>query len=315
SLNYTFRMHDARVGRFFAVDPLEKEYPFYSTYAFSGNRVLDAKEIEGKEPGFEFGLWLTGQIIKAKLSLTNSMQRIVAPVTQNNETINNNILISEKRKHELYQIDAISSSVDLSGKLLATAVVANTVVFGGGALAAETGVLSAAGTAISTELGYMASSGPAWAGYFSSQFTYQGILESSKYNMVVNSSTNLFGQIAANDFKFDKDINIIQPLFAGLTKCTFSNLGESSFKLDYNFNFSGNSFSEFTGTYISNSFGYKMSESFQGITKPIINFSGSTKSIFDIYGGSAIEVIENGIGDEISEKLNEQFSLKKEPKQ
>jgi RHS repeat-associated protein len=50
SLNYTFRMHDPRVGRFFAVDPLEKKYPFYSPYQFSGNRVIDMVELEGLEP-------------------------------------------------------------------------------------------------------------------------------------------------------------------------------------------------------------------------------------------------------------------------
>lgn len=43
-------MHDPRVGRFFAVDPLAKEYPFYSPYAFSGNRVINAVELEGLEP-------------------------------------------------------------------------------------------------------------------------------------------------------------------------------------------------------------------------------------------------------------------------
>jgi RHS repeat-associated protein len=50
SLNYAFRMHDPRVGRFFATDPLEKKYTWYSPYAFSGNRVIDSKEIEGLEP-------------------------------------------------------------------------------------------------------------------------------------------------------------------------------------------------------------------------------------------------------------------------
>ncbi|GGD34360.1 hypothetical protein GCM10011343_25320 [Flavobacterium orientale] len=50
SLNYTFRMHDPRVGRFFAVDPLASEYPWYSPYSFSGNRVLDMVELEGLEP-------------------------------------------------------------------------------------------------------------------------------------------------------------------------------------------------------------------------------------------------------------------------
>ena len=35
SLNYKFRMHDPRVGRFFAVDPLAPDYPHNSPYAFS----------------------------------------------------------------------------------------------------------------------------------------------------------------------------------------------------------------------------------------------------------------------------------------
>jgi hypothetical protein len=50
SINYTFRMHDPRLGRFFAVDPLIGKYPFYSSYSFSGNRVIDAIELEGLEP-------------------------------------------------------------------------------------------------------------------------------------------------------------------------------------------------------------------------------------------------------------------------
>lgn len=43
-------MHDPRVGRFFAVDPLAPKYPFYSPYQFSGNRVIDMVELEGLEP-------------------------------------------------------------------------------------------------------------------------------------------------------------------------------------------------------------------------------------------------------------------------
>ena len=49
SLNYTFRMHDPRVGRFFAVDPLFKQYPWNSSYAFSENRLIDAIDLEGAE--------------------------------------------------------------------------------------------------------------------------------------------------------------------------------------------------------------------------------------------------------------------------
>jgi RHS repeat-associated protein len=49
SLNYTFRMHDPRVGRFFARDPLSPKYPFYSPYQFSGNKVVQFIELEGCE--------------------------------------------------------------------------------------------------------------------------------------------------------------------------------------------------------------------------------------------------------------------------
>ncbi len=49
SINYTFRMHDSRLGRFFNVDPLSPNYPGNSQYAFSLNRVIDAIELEGLE--------------------------------------------------------------------------------------------------------------------------------------------------------------------------------------------------------------------------------------------------------------------------
>jgi RHS repeat-associated protein len=47
SINYTFRMHDPRLGRFFAVDPLSKKFPYNSAYAFSENRLIDGVELEG----------------------------------------------------------------------------------------------------------------------------------------------------------------------------------------------------------------------------------------------------------------------------
>jgi RHS repeat-associated protein len=49
SVNYKYRMHDPRVGRFFAVDPLATSYPWNSPYAFSENKVIYAIELEGLE--------------------------------------------------------------------------------------------------------------------------------------------------------------------------------------------------------------------------------------------------------------------------
>ncbi len=49
SLNYKYRMHDPRLGRFFAVDPLANKYSYNSPYAFSENVVINANELEGLE--------------------------------------------------------------------------------------------------------------------------------------------------------------------------------------------------------------------------------------------------------------------------
>ena len=42
-------MHDPRVGRFFATDPLEAKYPWNSPYSFSENKVINSVELEGLE--------------------------------------------------------------------------------------------------------------------------------------------------------------------------------------------------------------------------------------------------------------------------
>ncbi len=49
SVNYKYRMHDPRIGRFFAIDPLARKYPWYTPYQFSGNKVIDHVELEGLE--------------------------------------------------------------------------------------------------------------------------------------------------------------------------------------------------------------------------------------------------------------------------
>ena len=49
SVNYEYRMHDPRLVRFFAIDPLAPDYPHNSPYAFSENRMIDAVELEGLE--------------------------------------------------------------------------------------------------------------------------------------------------------------------------------------------------------------------------------------------------------------------------
>ena len=48
--SFKWRNYDPAIGRFFNVDPLTEKYNTWSPYAFSGNRVVDARELEGLEP-------------------------------------------------------------------------------------------------------------------------------------------------------------------------------------------------------------------------------------------------------------------------
>jgi len=54
SLNFEYRMHDPRLGRFFAIDPLTRDYPWNSPYAFSENVLINAIELEGLEQIWTF---------------------------------------------------------------------------------------------------------------------------------------------------------------------------------------------------------------------------------------------------------------------
>jgi RHS repeat-associated protein len=54
SLNFEYRMHNPRLGRFMATDPLEKDYPWNSPYAFSENTLINAVELEGLERRYVF---------------------------------------------------------------------------------------------------------------------------------------------------------------------------------------------------------------------------------------------------------------------
>jgi len=46
---FKYRIHDARIGRFLSIDPLSPDYPHYTPYSFSGNKVIQYVELEGLE--------------------------------------------------------------------------------------------------------------------------------------------------------------------------------------------------------------------------------------------------------------------------
>jgi RHS repeat-associated protein len=48
--DYGMRIYDPRLGRFLSVDPLTKDYPWYSPYQFAGNSPIKFIDLDGLEP-------------------------------------------------------------------------------------------------------------------------------------------------------------------------------------------------------------------------------------------------------------------------
>lgn len=48
--SFKWRNYDPAIGRFFNIDPLTEKYVDWGPYVFSGNRIIDARELEGLEP-------------------------------------------------------------------------------------------------------------------------------------------------------------------------------------------------------------------------------------------------------------------------
>jgi len=47
--DYGFRIYDSRIGKFLSVDPLTKDYPWYTPYQFAGNKPIWAIDLDGLE--------------------------------------------------------------------------------------------------------------------------------------------------------------------------------------------------------------------------------------------------------------------------
>jgi RHS repeat-associated protein len=80
SVNYTFRMCDPRLGRFFAVDPLASKYPHNSPYAFSENRVIDGVELEGLE--WETIKTNSGKVIAIQVTVNLTFENLPAHISE-----------------------------------------------------------------------------------------------------------------------------------------------------------------------------------------------------------------------------------------
>ena len=124
SLNYTFRMHDPRIGRFFAIDPMTQKYPFYSTYSFSGNKVIAFVELEGGEDrwvvkdnavvherGPRVGIMDNKAVAIAKLEKSRAIHRNRTPhmLSANKRTPAQQAEINYKVRKEKFQAEMYSN--------------------------------------------------------------------------------------------------------------------------------------------------------------------------------------------------------------
>ena len=320
SLNYTFRMHDPRIGRFFAVDPLSPKYPFYSPYAFSGNRVIDMVELEGMEPSKPGEGTSTGSA--EHTGADGCPNGVPLPATKLAEVV----------------IPGKPASM-LKSALKATAkAISNTMSGIGGALTGASSIspeLNAAYNAdyapatdnksVAMVYGIIAApllieavpivaggyeaycswyTGTALSNYFAGATVATVTADLFGVNSLrvgtVNALTNTVGQLQ-NNGGFD-NFNYFQPISAGLFKNPFvSNFGESFFNLNSKGDLSTNSLTSkaFLSTFGSNWLGGKISAKLEINVgyKPVENF-------LNFFTGSTTEVLENKIGDGIGNTVD-----------
>lgn len=68
--DYGFRIYNPRIARFLSVDPLTKDYPWYTPYQFAGNTPIQAKDLDGLEP--EYMIDKNGKLTKPMIQLLST---------------------------------------------------------------------------------------------------------------------------------------------------------------------------------------------------------------------------------------------------
>ena len=78
--DYGFRIYNPRLGKFLSVDPLTKEYPWYTPYQFAGNKPIWAIDLDGLEE------WTTtgGQTVSGPYTHEYAKENGWTPKSQSN---------------------------------------------------------------------------------------------------------------------------------------------------------------------------------------------------------------------------------------
>ena len=111
-IQYKYRNHDPALGRFFNIDPLTEDYMDWGPYVFSGNRVIDARELEGLEPFF----------VNSDMSFSQNVQNNVNAYS----TMASNL--SDTAQFILNPVETVKGVVGLVGALLNPVDTASAIV-------------------------------------------------------------------------------------------------------------------------------------------------------------------------------------------
>lgn len=76
--DYGFRIYSPALGRFLSVDPLYKDYPWYSPYQFAGNKPIAAADLDGLEEWMRTQEILLRQEVQLQQQAAASQQKKAA---------------------------------------------------------------------------------------------------------------------------------------------------------------------------------------------------------------------------------------------
>ena len=136
SVNYKYRMHDPRIGRFFAVDPLTAQYPHNSPYTFSENSTIAFVELEGLEK-----TWYqkaANNVLNSHFEDRKTIQGMSVSnpdraklLKENAETINTFIKTIQLETNNSFYVKVRTAEISITGSLSNANMVVETDVHGG----------------------------------------------------------------------------------------------------------------------------------------------------------------------------------------
>ena len=73
--DYGFRIYNPGLGRFLSIDPLAKDFPWYTPYQFAGNKPIAAIDMDGLEEFIVVNYYYNNQLYYSFVNATKASQR------------------------------------------------------------------------------------------------------------------------------------------------------------------------------------------------------------------------------------------------